>query len=239
LGSGTVSDGSGPGTYTDLVSVFQSYSDVWLEVQVGAETLTPRTKFQSSPSALNASSLGGRSPAYYLDTSSSAQTKSGQLHIFNGDSDPNTYAIIAEDPNGRGIRAIGGIGGIAVVAQDPNGRGVFASGQLVGGEFENPFGGTSAFLAGPYYAVQASSPGSAGTFWGHNAGVEAFADDPNGSALWAGSNGLALHARGGTTAVWASGDVAGGYFAHYGSGGSAALASGGLGISPGGAAPAG
>src|SRR5262245_39250637 len=42
LGSGTVSDGSGPGTYTILRTVFRDYTDVWLEIQVGHETLGPR-----------------------------------------------------------------------------------------------------------------------------------------------------------------------------------------------------
>src|SRR5262249_16680830 len=130
LGSGTVTDGSGPGTYTDLVSLFRSYTDVWLQVQVGAETLAPRTKFQSAPSALNASSLGGRNPAYYLDTSSSAQTKSAQLHVFNGD--PNGYGIIAEDPNGRGINATGTQYGGVFQAQMV---GLFSQG-FTGGWFE-------------------------------------------------------------------------------------------------------
>src|SRR5262245_45532733 len=44
LGGGNVADGSGPGTYTSLDAVFGDYPSVWLEVRVGAETLSPRTK---------------------------------------------------------------------------------------------------------------------------------------------------------------------------------------------------
>ena len=37
IGGGTVSDGSGTGTYTTLADVFRDFSEVWLEIQVGGE----------------------------------------------------------------------------------------------------------------------------------------------------------------------------------------------------------
>jgi hypothetical protein len=111
LGSGALADGAGPGTYTDLAAVFRDFEPVWLELQIGAETLSPRVRIVSAPYALNADYLDGRSASdfaaaahqhlgsditsvvpdsdkldgqhasYFLDTSSAAQTKSGQLTI--------------------------------------------------------------------------------------------------------------------------------------------------------------
>src|SRR5262245_37598406 len=75
LGSGTVSDGSGPGTYALPSDVFKTYADVWLEIQVAAETLSPRTQIQSVPYALNAANLAGKPASKFLDTSSPLQIK--------------------------------------------------------------------------------------------------------------------------------------------------------------------
>ena len=41
LGGGVLADGAGSGTYGSLSDVFRDFSEVWLQVQVGAETLTP------------------------------------------------------------------------------------------------------------------------------------------------------------------------------------------------------
>src|SRR5215467_15191316 len=48
IGGGTVTDGSGPGAYTSVADVFRDFGSVWLEIRVGAETLTPRIRVQSS-----------------------------------------------------------------------------------------------------------------------------------------------------------------------------------------------
>jgi len=53
LGSGTVTDGSGPGGYTTLSRVFANYPDLHLEVEVGGETLSPRIRVVSAGYALN------------------------------------------------------------------------------------------------------------------------------------------------------------------------------------------
>jgi len=63
LGSGAVSDGSGPGTYTSLAGVFSAYANVYLSVGVGGETLSPRTRVVAAAYALNASRLEGSSRA--------------------------------------------------------------------------------------------------------------------------------------------------------------------------------
>jgi hypothetical protein len=52
LGGGAVTDGSGAGTYTSLRDVFAQYGTVYLEVTVGGETLSPRTKLLSSAFAI-------------------------------------------------------------------------------------------------------------------------------------------------------------------------------------------
>jgi hypothetical protein len=100
LGSGAVTDGSGPGTYTALDAVFRDYGSVWLEVRIGAETLAPRTRVQSAAYALNATSaataanasaLNGFGSSFFLDTSSTYQIKNGPLRIQN--SDPSIAAM--------------------------------------------------------------------------------------------------------------------------------------------------
>jgi len=85
LGGGVVTDGSGPGTYSSLGGLFHDQAGVWLEVQVGTETLAPRTRILSAGYALNATSaetadrLNGQSGAFYLDTSATRQIKPGAI----------------------------------------------------------------------------------------------------------------------------------------------------------------
>lgn len=85
LGDGLVVDGAGPGVYTSLATLFRDCSAVWLEITIGSETLAPRTRVQSAGYALNASTaesaglLNGQSSSFFLDTSSTAQTKNGNI----------------------------------------------------------------------------------------------------------------------------------------------------------------
>lgn len=81
IGSGVVSDGSGPGDYRNLTKVFGDYSAVWLEIQVGAETLAPRVRLVSSGYALNAGSLSGMKASSFVDTTSTAQSKLGEFSV--------------------------------------------------------------------------------------------------------------------------------------------------------------
>lgn len=64
VGSGALADGSGPGTYNTLGAVFSGYTHLYLEVQVGAETLAPRIHLASAGSALNAGTAVTASTAY-------------------------------------------------------------------------------------------------------------------------------------------------------------------------------
>ena len=53
LGSGSVTDGAGPGKYTTLSRVFADYPDLYVEVEVAGETLAPRIRIVSAGYALN------------------------------------------------------------------------------------------------------------------------------------------------------------------------------------------
>ncbi|UCF81158.1 MAG: hypothetical protein JSV08_01685 [Acidobacteriota bacterium] len=87
LGSGTVTDGSGPsGTYTTLTDMFRDYSAVYVEVQVGADpAMTPRIQVVSAAYALNAGNVGGVPPGNFL-RSDVDDTAEGRI-TFNQDID--------------------------------------------------------------------------------------------------------------------------------------------------------
>ncbi|MCP3982719.1 MAG: hypothetical protein GY716_25795 [bacterium] len=81
LGSGTVTAGAA-GT---IAEIFRDHDAVYMEIDVGDggsfETLCPRIRVVAAPYALNADHLDGRDSSGYLDTSSTAQTKSGNLSV--------------------------------------------------------------------------------------------------------------------------------------------------------------
>lgn len=84
LGSGTLVDGSGPGVFDSLADVFSDNTEVWLQVEINGEELTPRTRIVAAAYALsaeNARSLEGKAAAEFLDTSAGAQTKTGSLTV--------------------------------------------------------------------------------------------------------------------------------------------------------------
>ena len=105
LGGGLVTDGVGPGTYTSLTDMFRDYSEVWLEVQIGTETLAPRTRVLSTGYALNAASaltslnatlLNGQPSVFYLDTSSTPQTKNGVMTFRSATPGRAVLEVIAD-----------------------------------------------------------------------------------------------------------------------------------------------
>jgi hypothetical protein len=97
LGTGTIS-----GPFTSLDMVFQQYGSVWLEVQVGGETLAPRTQIQSAAYSLNSTNLAGHPSSYFLDTSSTAQEKDGRLAIV-GNSQLDPALSIQQAPNSNAV----------------------------------------------------------------------------------------------------------------------------------------
>jgi hypothetical protein len=62
LGGGVLADGAGAGAYTSLSSLLRDFSDVWMEIRAGAETLAPRVRVVGSPYAMNGASEGKRAP---------------------------------------------------------------------------------------------------------------------------------------------------------------------------------
>src|SRR5262249_32754613 len=101
-----------------------------LQIQVGAETLSPRTRLQSSPSALNAAALGGFDKSYYLNTSSLSQDKSGTLSATL--SDPNNPSSITWGSLADSSVGFGGGAGVIGRADLTNGVGVLGSGESYG-----------------------------------------------------------------------------------------------------------
>jgi hypothetical protein len=87
LGSGAVSDGTGPGSYTSLAATLRDFAGVWMQVEIGAEVLSPRVHVTAAPYALHARSsesavlLNGLPAGSYLDTSATAQAKAGGLSV--------------------------------------------------------------------------------------------------------------------------------------------------------------
>lgn len=130
LGGGTISDGSGPGTYTGLHSVFAAYSAIWLSVQIGTETLSPRTQILSGGYALNARALLGKAATMYLDVDTATQTKTGALVL-----QPVSTAIALD---ARGATTGGKFtnqSGSATATLGDGSYGIIASGASAGGQF--------------------------------------------------------------------------------------------------------
>lgn len=59
-------------------------SNYWLEITVGTDSaMSTRRKLTATSHAINSSKLNGQSSSYYLDTSATEQTKSGNLNLSN------------------------------------------------------------------------------------------------------------------------------------------------------------
>lgn len=189
LGTGTVSDGGGPGTYTLLSEVFRDYTDVWLEIQVDAETLSPRVQIQSVPYALNASALGGLSPSDFIDTSAATQVKSGRLFVGvpgvrSADLSTSNVLYAATfyntEPGSAGIGAQGEkYGALFNAGSDPSGIGLVATSGNLGAQTAGWFHtygpqATEVTLATSNTAVSATDGDYAGYFstdWTNSTGV--------------------------------------------------------------------
>jgi len=178
LGTG-ISVGAGGGTYLSLADMFRDYTDVWMEVSVGAETLSPRTKVQASAYALNSGLLGGNPASSFLDTSSVPQTKSGTLTVTSTFPDAITGSyfgatgILGSAPFNVGVVGYGGNAGgcfagtwgsEVTIANDTTGAQVV--GQSTGGSFWNNTGAGSATVSTGETGIVAhgTDPGSAGHF---------------------------------------------------------------------------
>ncbi|HKQ97668.1 MAG TPA: hypothetical protein VJV75_07330 [Candidatus Polarisedimenticolia bacterium] len=178
LGGGTLSDGSGAGTYASLGAVFGSFTDVWLEIAIGAETLSPRVKIRAAAYALNAGALQGQPASSFLDTSATPQSKSGPLQVNAANPYPllvqstttgstgvlgGDYAV-AGDSLAHGGAFTNGAGSYAFVAE--MNQGIRAEGATEGGVFTSLTGiGTVTLAAGGTgITATGTDPGAAGHF---------------------------------------------------------------------------
>lgn len=90
LGSGTVTDGAGAGTYTDLGDLFGAFNPVYLEIKVNDEVLGGRVRVVSAAYALNSQRLEGMSGGQFLRSDASDSFSSGTLAT-----DPGTTLNVA------------------------------------------------------------------------------------------------------------------------------------------------
>jgi len=218
LGEGSISDGSGPGTYTDLAAVFRDHGAVWLAVRVGAEDLSPRTQLVSAAYALNASHLGGKAPGEFLDTSATGQTKSGPLTVFSPAAGSN--GLTASGAGSGGVFFDADNSGFAYLGY--GNQGAYASGTSMGGEFHDTDSTGYAYLGWEDKGVFGSGSTYGGHFeqyatgaqaWLGFGNVGAYAKGPNGGGLFEDADDTGYARCGyGDTGVYGQGSVAGGEF---------------------------
>lgn len=212
LGGGTITDGLTPGTYLSLADVFRDFPAVYLEIQVGAETLSPRIRVTSSAYALNASNLQGRPAANFLDVSGTSQTKNGRL-ILNDPSSGAGYGLSVSTPapiavfgkntdgGGQGFLGYGNIG-------------VWGEGSFTGGYFADPDNTGSAYVGYGDTGVEGNGNVAGGRFY-DNSGNNAFiGTTQSGSGYGVDAYGTYAALRGYSFSygIIAEGSYAGGYF---------------------------
>ena len=170
LGSGMVVDGSGPNTYTSLDAMFLDFDQVWLEVQIGAESLSPRTRVLATAYALNATNaasadtLDGQSSSFYLNTSSGWQSKSGALRLQSPDDSHATFEAVHTGGTATAAAHFedNGFSGRAWAAEGD--RGLRAYGAEYGGYFEQTdLFGSRAYLASENTGIRAYSGTNGGS----------------------------------------------------------------------------
>ena len=183
LGTGYSYDGSGPDYHPFLSDVFRDYTNVWLEVQVGTETLSPRTQIQSTPHAFNAAHLGGRPDDYFLNIGTDAQSKMGQLSVTPFLTPGATAGVFESTGSGSlGLRARAETGGrfendaVAFASYADlatTGIGVKGFGASVGGLFNgsaNISGSVGVYGEGREYGIQAQGGTAGARFDGPSTG---------------------------------------------------------------------
>jgi len=167
LGGGVVADGAGPGTYVTLAPLFHDDTEVWLEVQVGMETLSPRTRILASGYALNATSAGtadqlnGQASTFYLDTSANRQVKTGTMLFESPDPTFPTVQAIA-DSGSVGAFSTTSAGATCKLSFGNNG--LECRGNTFGGFFYDSTDNSYAYVGYASYGIYAASPSYGGVF---------------------------------------------------------------------------
>jgi hypothetical protein len=237
-GGGSISDGTGPGVYTTLHQVFADHSEVWLELQVGGETLSPRFRVVAVPYAANATYLAGEPADHFLDTRYDTQAKAGKLVLGQESGTTAAYGLEAYEFAGGGYFEDTDGSGNAHVGE--RFYGVRAWGNSAGGYFDDTNGSGYGLLGNGNYGARS---------FGATAGGRFEDTDDNGYALL-GFGDRGTEARGnseggyfedldetgyvrfgsGHTGLVASGTSAGGLFVDSDDTGFSYLSSGGYGI---------
>ncbi len=116
LGAGTIA----AGTESDLSEVFRDNSPVWLEIQIGSETLAPRVQVISSAYAQNAKTFNGHETSDFAlavhDQDASTIT-SGALSAARGGTGSDTSGA-----SSGSLLAAGGSGSWSALAPGSNGQ---------------------------------------------------------------------------------------------------------------------
>jgi hypothetical protein len=167
LGGGAVADGSGPGAYTSLSSVFRDFGEVWLEIEINAEVLSPRTRVLAGPYALNATSaqtanqLNGHSGSFYLDTSATRQAKYGTLLVESPDA---TFPAVQAIADTGSVGALSTTSSGATCKMSFGNNGIECYGNSFGGFFEDSTELSYAYIGTGPYGIYAASASVAGDF---------------------------------------------------------------------------
>jgi len=83
----------------DLSSIpWTAGQDLYLEVKVGSDILTPREELYAYPYAINSHLLEGEAKEYFINTSAETQTKQGDLNIMGnvgiGTASPRPWGVL-------------------------------------------------------------------------------------------------------------------------------------------------
>ena len=222
LGWGSVSDGSGPGSYSSLSAVFRDYMPVWMSIQIGGEVLSGRVGIASAAYAFNATTLGGLYAGDFINTGTDSQSKNGSLTLSTYDS---TYGLYAYGGSGGGYFYDYSTGSHASVAQP--GWGITGYGTSGGGYFSCSSTGSYAYAALDSYGVYGVGTTCGGYFTDTSSSSYAYLANQGTDGIIAGSwmrgarfndtdHGSYADIAFGPSGIEAYGPTQGGYFSNMG-----------------------